>query len=177
MASTTISTSRVDPFLTYNFQVKWDNNYVAAVSKASGLSRTTDVVPFRSGGQPQSMYKIPGQTDYGALTLEQGVTFDTTFEQWANKVWYYPNTSKFGQEVSLKDFRKNLQLEMYNQAGQLVMRYNIYNCWPSEYTPLPELSAEANVVAFASLTLQNEGWSRDTSVTPPTLPSFNEPSN
>src|SRR5690606_32492547 len=125
MASTSVPTTRVDPFLTYNFQIKWDNKYVAAVWKVSGLTRTTNAVSFRSGGQPQTVYKIPGQTDYSPLTLEQGVTFDVTFEQWANKIWYYPNTAKFGQEVSLKDFRKNLQLEMYNQAGQLVVRYNI----------------------------------------------------
>lgn len=175
MASTNVPTTRVDPFLTYNFQVKWDGVYVAAVCKVSGLTRSTEVTTYRSGGQAQTVYKIPGQTSYGPITLEQGVTFDTTFEQWANKMWYYPNTSKFGNEVSLKDFRKNIQLEMYNQAGQLLLRYNIYNAWPSEYHALPELDAESNTVALASLTLQHEGWDRDTTVTPPTLPSFSEP--
>lgn len=167
MPNTSLPTTLVNPYLTYNFIIKWDNQPVAAVTRVSGLTRMTAVVPFRAGGQPQTTFKIPGQTDYQPVTLERGITTDHAFEQWANKVWDYPNTSKFGNEVSLKDFRKNIQIEVYNQAGQLAIRYNLYRCWPSEYTALPELSAQANVVALASLTLQHEGWDRDTSVQPP----------
>jgi phage tail-like protein len=167
VANTSLPTTLVNPYLTYNFIVKWDNQPVAAVSRVSGLTRTTSVVPFRAGGQPQTTFKIPGQTDYHPVTLERGITTDQAFEQWANKVWDYPNTTKFGNEVSLKDFRKNIQIEVYNQAGQLAIRYNLYRCWPSEYIALPELAAAANVVALASLTLQHEGWDRDTSVQPP----------
>ncbi len=177
MASTSAGATHSDPFLTYNFQVKWNNNYVASVNKVTGLERSTQVVKWRSGGQPQTTYCIPGQTDYSPITLEQGVTFDVTFEQWANKIWYLPNTQKFGQEVSLADFRQQVTLEMYNQAGQLVLRYFLYNCWPSEYKALPELDASSDTVALESLTLQNEGWNRDTTVTQPTLPSFTEPSS
>ena len=169
MPDTSLPTTLINPYLTYNFIVKWDNQPVAAVSHVSGLTRTTAVVPFRAGGQPQTTFKIPGQTDYHPVTLERGITTDPVFEQWANKVWDYSNSSKFGSEVSLKDFRKNIQIEVYNQAGQLAIRYNLYRCWPSEYTALPELSAEANVVALASLTLQHEGWDRDTSVQAPSV--------
>ena len=177
MPSTSLPTSPVNPFLTYNFLVKWDNAYVAAVNHVSGLTKRTAVVPFRAGGQPQTTFKIPGQTDYQPIVLSRGITTDPAFEQWANKMWYFPNTSQLGNEVSLADFRKNIQLELYNQAGQLVIRYNIYNCWPSEYTAMPELDSGANAVALASLTLENEGWDRDTSVTQPTLPSFTQPSS
>lgn len=167
MPGTSLPTTLVNPYLTYNFIVKWDNQNVAAVTRVTGLTRSTQVVNFRSGGQPQSSFKIPGQTDYTPVTLERGITTDPAFEQWANKIWSYPNTNQFGSEVSLADFRKNIQIELYNQAGQLAIRYNLYRCWPSEYTALPELQAEANVVALASLTLQHEGWDRDTSVQPP----------
>jgi phage tail-like protein len=177
MATTNASTYPNNPALTYNFMVKWDSNYVAAVSQVTGLTKTTAVVPFRAGGQPQTTFKIPGQTDYQPITLMRGITTDVTFEQWANKMWYYPNTQQFGEEVSLSDFRKDIQLEMYNQAGQLIIRYNIYRCWPSSYTALPDLDAGANVVALATLVLQNEGWDRDTTVTAPTLPSFTQPSS
>lgn len=176
MASTSVSTAApVNPFLTYNFRVKWNNSYVAAVTRVSGLTRTTETVPFRAGGQPQTTFKIPGQTDYQPIVLERGITTDPAFEQWANKLWYYPNTGQLGQEVSLADFRQDIQIELYNQAGQLVIRYNVYRCWPSQYTALPELSSSANVVALASLTLEHEGWDRDTTVTDPTLPSFTQP--
>lgn len=177
MATTSAATAPVNPFLTYNFLVKWDNTYVAAVTNVSGLTRTTEVVSFRAGGQPRSPYKIPGQTDYSPITLQRGITTDVTFEQWANKMWYYPNSAQLGQEVSLADFRKDIQIELYNQAGQLVIRYNVYNCWPSSYTALPDLDSESNVVALASLTLEHEGWDRDTSVTSPTLPSYTQPTS
>lgn len=177
MATTSAPTTPIDPVLTYNFRVMWDGQYVAAVTDVSGLTRRTEVVTFRAGGQPQSATKIPGQTDYEPIVLQRGITVDPAFEQWANKVWYQPNTAQLGQEVSLADFRKDIQIEMYNQAGQLVLRYNVYRCWPSEYVALPELSSQANVVALARLTLQNEGWERDPSVTAPTLPGFTQPSS
>jgi phage tail-like protein len=177
MADATVRTTPVDPFLTYNFLVSWDGNPVAAVTKVTGLTKKTETVTFRSGGQSQTPFKIPGTTDYQPITLERGVTFDVAFEQWANKMWYYPNTQALEQEVSLGDFRKNIQIALYNQAGQIVIRYNVYNCWPSEYTALPDLDSAANTVALARLTLEHEGWDRDTSVTPPTLPTFTQPSS
>lgn len=175
MADVSVRTTPPDPFLTYNFLVKWDGQAVAAVTKVTGLVKKTASVTFRSGGQSQTPFKIPGITDYAPVTLERGVTFDVVFEQWANKMWYYPNTQALGEEVSLADFRKNIQIELYNQAGQIVTRYNIYNCWPSEYTALPDLDSEANTVALARLTLEHEGWDMDTSVSIPTPPSFTQP--
>ena len=156
-----------NPYLTYNFQVLWDNTPVAAVTSVSGLTRKTQVVSFHAGGQPQSALKIPGQTDYQPIRLERGITISTAFEAWANRVWDYPNTKQLGNEVDLDSFRKDLQLVVYNQAGQATLRYNIYNCWPSEYTALPDLDAESNAVAIASLTIEHEGWDRDTTLTPP----------
>lgn len=161
MAADSLPTKPVNPYLTYNFLVKWDNKYVAAVTSVSGLTKRTAVVPFRAGGQPQTTYKLPGQTDYAPLRIERGITTDKEFEQWANKTWYLPNTNALGKEVQLDSMRKSIQLELYDQSGVLALRYNIYNCWPSEYTALPELNAQSNAVALASLTLEHEGWDRD----------------
>ena len=172
MADTSLPTTVAHPYLTYNFRVKWDGNYVAAVTSVSGLSRSTQVVAFHAGGQPQSAFKLPGQTDFAPITLQRGITTDTAFEQWANMVWYYPDTGQLGNQFNtLASFRKNIQIELYNQSGQLALRYNVYNCWPSEFTSLPDLQSEANVVAIASLTLQHEGWDRDLTVQPPTPPT------
>ncbi len=168
---------RTDPYLNFKFRVKWNNKYVAGVNKVTALTKTTEVVSFREGGSPGGSVKIPGQTDYGPITLERGLTFDVDFEQWANKIWYYPNTSKLGKEVSLKDFRQNIIIELYNEAGQKVMGYNVYECWPSEYTAMPELDGTGNAVAIQSLTLQNEGWTRDVTIKEPTAPSFTEPAS
>lgn len=173
MAQFSVNAERFDPYKNFKFRVKWDGRYVAGVSKVSALKRTTDVVDHREGGDPSMVRKSPAQTKWEAITLERGVTHDPEFEKWANKVWNF--NSGLGNEVSLADFRKNLTIEFYNEAGQLAISYNVFRCWVSEYQALPELDASGNAVAIQTLKLENEGWERDYSVTEPTEPSFDEP--
>jgi phage tail-like protein len=164
---------RFDPYKNFKFRIKWDGRYVAGVSKMSALKRTTEAVKHRDGGDPSSSRKSPGKTEYEAITLERGVTHDIEFEQWANKVWNWG--SGLGAEVSLKDFRKEVVLEVYNEAGQLAIAYKVYRCWVSEFQALPELDANANAVAIQTLKLENEGWERDYEVQEPGEPTFVEP--
>ena len=128
------------------------------------------MVEHREGGDPSSSRKSPGRTKYEAITLERGVTHDTDFEAWANKVWNYG--AALGAEVSLQDFRKNLTIEFYNEAGQLALAYKVYRAWVSEYQALPDLDANANAVAIQHIKLENEGWERDLTVPEPSEPSF-----
>lgn len=162
---------RLDPYKNFKFKVKWDGKYVAGISKVSPLKRTTEMVKHRDGGDPSSSHKSPGRTEYEAITLERGVTHDVDFEQWANKVWDF----KSNVEVSLKDFRKDITIDVFNEAGQIVISYNVYRCWVSEYQALPALDANANAVAIQTIKLENEGWERDTNVTEPTEPTYTEP--
>ena len=173
MAQFSVNVNRFDPYKNFKFRVKWDGKFVAGVSKVSGLKRTTEVVTHREGGDPSSSRKSPGRTEYEAITLERGVTHDSEFEKWANKIWNYG--SGLGAEVSLKDFRKEIILEVYNEAGQLAIAYKIYRCWVSEFQALPELDANANAVAIQTLKLENEGWERDYAVNEPTEDTFTEP--
>jgi phage tail-like protein len=173
MAQFSVNTNRFDPYKNFKFRVKWDGQYVAGISKVGGLKRTTEVVKHREGGDPSSTRKSPGRTEYEAITLERGVTHDVEFERWANKVWNFQGGS--GTEVSLKDFRKDLIIEVYNEADQKVLAYNVYRCWVSEFQALPDLDANANAVAIQHIKLENEGWERDYSVTEPTEPTFTEP--
>jgi phage tail-like protein len=173
MAEFSVNPQRVDPYKNFKFRVKWDGRYVAGVSKVSVMKRTTEVVKHRSGGDPSSSHKSPGRTEYDAISLDRGVTHDTEFEKWANKVWNY--NSGLGSEVSLADFRKNITVEVYNEAGQLALSYKIYRCWVSEYQALPDLDANANAVAIQHIKLENEGFERDYAVQEPQEPSFTEP--
>lgn len=173
MAEFTVNPKRFDPYKNFKFRIKWDGRYVAGVSKVSGLRRTTEVIHHREGGDPSSSRKSPGRTEYEAITLERGVTHDPEFENWANKVWKLG--AGLGAEVSLKDFRKDIVLELYNEAGQLVLAYKIYRCWVSEYEILPDLDANANAIAIEHIKLENEGWERDQSVKEPVEPSFKKP--
>jgi len=173
MSEFTVNATRVDPYKNFKFRLKWDGKYVAGISKVSPLRRTTEVIRHRQGGDPSTTHKSPGTTDYDAITLERGVTHDVEFEQWANKVWNFG--AGLGVEVSLADFRKDIILELYNEAGQLVIAYKIFRCWVSEYVGLPELDANGNAIAIQYIKLENEGWERDTSVVEPKEPSFTVP--
>jgi len=168
MAQFAVNTHRFDPYKNFKFRLKWDGRYVAGVSKASALKRSTEVVEHREGGDPSTSRKSPGRTKYEPITLERGVTHDLEFEAWANKVWHVG--TGLGAEVSLKDFRKDVILEVYNEAGQLALAYKIYRCWVSEYQALPDLDANANAIAIQHLKLENEGWERDADVKEPTEP-------
>jgi phage tail-like protein len=170
MAQFTVNPQRFDPYKNFKFRAKWDGRYVLGVSKVSALKRTTEVVEHREGGDPSTVRKSPGQTKFEPITLERGVTHDEEFEKWASKVWRLG--AGLGAEVSLRDFRKNVILEFYNEAGQLAIAYRIYNCWVSEYQALPELDASANAVAIQHIKLENEGWERDVEVTEPEEPSL-----
>ena len=171
MAQFSVNATRFDPYKNFKFRVKWDGRYVAGVSKVSALKRTTEVVEHREGGDPSSGRKSPGRTKYEPVTLERGVTHDTEFEKWANKVWNFQSNN----EVSLKDFRKDLIVDLFNEAGQKVISYKIFRCWVSEYQALPDLDANANAVAIQHIKLENEGWERDYEVAEPAEPSFVEP--
>lgn len=174
MAQFSVNAQRFDPYKNFKFRVKWDGKYVAGVSKVGALKRTTEVVEHREGGDPSTGRKSPGRTKYEAITLERGVTHDKEFELWANKVWNFG--AGLGAEVSLKDFRKDVIIEMYNEAGQLAIAYKVFRCWVSEFQAQPDLDANANAVAIQHIKLENEGWLRDNEVQEPTEPSFTTPS-
>lgn len=160
MAEFQVNPNRIDPYKNFKFRLKWDGKYVAAVSKVSGLKRSADVIEHREG-EPTTSHKSTGETQYEAITLERGLTQDAAFEEWANLVW------KLGSGPSLSELRKDIVIELYNEAGQLVRAYHVYRCWPSEYQAVSALDANDSSVAFERITLQNEGWERDTSVVEP----------
>jgi phage tail-like protein len=170
MAEFVVNAQRFDPYKNFKFRLKWDGRYVAGISKVTALKRTTEVVKHRQGGDPSTSRKSPGRSEFEAITLERGVTHDPDFEAWAAKVWQVG--VGLGSEVSLADFRKDVILDFFNEAGQLAISYKIYRAWVSEYQALPDLDANANAVAIQHIKLENEGWERDVAVVEPTEASF-----
>ena len=175
MAQFSVNAERFDPYKNFKFQVFWagNNSPIAGVSKVSMLKRTTEVVKHREGGDPSSSRKSPGRTEYEAISLERGVTHDKEFEIWANKIWNYG--AGLGLQVSLKDFRKDVLIKLYNEAGQLAITYKVYRCWVSEFQATADLDANANAVLIQHIKLENEGWERDYDVAEPAEVTFNEP--
>jgi phage tail-like protein len=174
MAQFSVNAQRFDPYPAHKFRVKWDGRYITGISRVSGLIRTTDVNDNRTGSDPSSPRLSPGQTEFAPITLWRGVSHDKEFEQWANKVWNYGEG--LGGEVSLKDFRKDITIELLNESGQVAIAYRVFRCWPTGFEALPELDAQKCGVAIQSITLANEGWERDYDVAEPTEQSFLEPS-
>ena len=168
-----VNVHRFDPYKNFKFRVIWNNRVVAGISKISPLKRVTEVIEHREGGDPNNIRKSPGRTKYEPITLERGVTHDTEFELWANKVWNLG--ASVGNEVSLKDYRRDIVIQLCNEAGQVVLAYKVFRCWVSEFQALPELDANADAIAIQHLTLENEGWVRDYDLTEPSDPSFTEP--
>ena len=164
MPKFTVNTHRFDPYRNFIFKIKWDNNYVAGLSKCSALKKSTPAVDWREGGDPTHVRKLPEQTKYEPITLDAGITHDTAFEEWANLVNNYQGSAA----MSLKNFRKDITIDVFNLQGAKVLSYNVFRCWVSEYQALPELDAAGNAVMIQTIKLENEGWERDAAVTEPT---------
>jgi phage tail-like protein len=172
-AEFTVNPTRFDPYKQFKFRVKWDGRYVPGVTFVSGLTRTTEVVTSRRGGSPSTEQRSPGQTAYEPIVLKRGRTHDQEFEKWVNKVWSFG--AGLGAEVSLSDFRKDIMIEMYNEAGQLALAWKVYRCWPSKYSAVTEFDANSTQVAIEEVILEHEGWERDLDIAEPSEPSFSTP--
>ncbi len=159
-----VNAYRFDPYKNYKFRVRWDGRIVAGVSKVSALKQTTEPVTHREGGDPSTPRHTPSTWKFEPITLDRGVTHDPEFENWAKKVW----NPEGDIAMSLKDFRKDIIIELLNEQGMVAKAYKVYRCWVSTYQALPEMDANAHAVAIEQIVLQNEGWERDQQVPEPT---------
>lgn len=164
MSMFTVNTHRFDPYQGFKFRVKWDNKIVAAVCGISALTRTTEPVVHRDGASPSNFRVSPGSTKFAPIVLERGVTHDTAFADWASLTFNLAGDAA----MSLKNYRKDIIIELLNHQGTVVMAYKVYRCWVSEYQALPELDANGTCVALEKIVLQHEGWERDVEVHEPT---------
>lgn len=157
MVQFSVNTHRFDPYKNMKFRVKWDGRYVAGVSKVSALKRSTEVVTHREGGDPSTSRVSPSLWKFEPITLERGITHDPEFEAWADKIY----NSEGDLAISLKSFRRDIIIELLNEAGQVAKAYKVFRCWVSEYQAMPELDANAHAIAIEHMVIQNEGWERD----------------
>jgi phage tail-like protein len=159
-----VNTHRHDPYRTFKFQILIDGQVVAGLKKMGALKKKTEPVKWRTAGDPSHERILPGGTSYEAVTLEQGLTHDPVFENWANLV----NNIEGDTAMSLKNFRKNIIINVLNIQGQVAISYQLFRAWVSDYQALPDFDAGSmNTVGIQTITLQHEGWQRDTSVVEP----------
>jgi phage tail-like protein len=107
---------------------------------------------------------LPGGTKYEPITLEQGLTHDLVFEEWANQV----NNMQGDAAMSLKNFRRDITINVLNLEGEVAISYYIRRAWVSEYQALPDFDAGTmNTVGIQTIKLEHEGWERDLDVPEP----------
>ena len=162
----TVNINRFDPYKSYRFLVYFgsDTSPVAAVSKVGALKRSSEVIEYREGGNA-IILKGLGRTKYEPIVLERGLTQDLDFATWANAAQVL---DKGSPSTSLKNLRKELRIDLLNEAGQPVHRYIVHRCWVSEFQALPDLDGGGNAVAIEHIKLENEGWEHDLSLAEPT---------
>ncbi|WP_367361230.1 phage tail protein [Syntrophus buswellii] len=159
-----VNTHRYDPYRTFKFQVVIDGKVVAGLKKMGALKKKTTPVKWRASNDPSHERIMPGGTSYDPVNLEQGLTHDPVFENWANLV----NNIQGDAALSLKNYRKDIIINVLNLQGKVAISYKLYRAWVSDYQALPDLDAgNMNTVGIQSITLQHEGWERDTSVAEP----------
>jgi phage tail-like protein len=161
-----VNTTRFDPYKAFRFLVYLDisTSPVAGVSKVGGLKRSSDAIEYKEGGSG-IIRKGLGRTKYEPITLERGVTHGDELEQWANAAQVL---DKGAPSQSLKNLRKEIRIELLNEAGQPVHRYLVHRAWVSEYQALSDLDAGGNAVAIEHIKLEHEGWEHDLSLSEPT---------
>ncbi len=160
-----VNTHRHDPYRTFKFQVIIDGKSVAGLRKMGALKKKTEAVKWRSAGDPSHERVMPGGSSYEPVTLEMGLTHDPIFEDWAKSV----NNIDGDSAISLKNFRKDIIINVLNLQGEVAISYKLYRAWVSDFQALPDLDAGSmNAVGIQTVTLQHEGWERDTSVSEPT---------
>lgn len=149
--------SSFDPYRKFKFRIKIDGSVVAGLTKCSALAISVESTDFRAGDHESFKRKLPGQVSFDAITLEQGVTQDKTFETWATAMSNYVGNKGTDAEKTPDAFRKDVDIEVYNLNNQRVKAYRVFQCWASKYTALPDLDATSSDVMIQTLELQNEG--------------------
>ncbi|MCY1078696.1 phage tail protein [Archangium lansingense] len=160
-----VNMQRFDPYKNYRFLVYFGDatTPVAGVSKVSGLKRSSDPIEYKEGGNALILKGL-GRTKYEPITLERGVTHDSTFEEWANAAQVL---DKGAPSTALSKLRRRVRIELLNEAGQPVHRYLVHDCWVSEYQALSDLDGGGNGIAIEHIKLEHHGWEHDLSLTEP----------
>ena len=129
-----------------------------AFQKVSGLKTSVEVVDYREGNMPDRMQKIPGMMSYDTVTLERGLSNDSDFKTWMEKVCKVstasagPNPPAAGDA----DYAKQVIITLYNKQGQAVKEYKLLDAFPSEYT-IGDFDASSNDVVISTIVLQHHG--------------------
>ena len=144
-----MATSRVDPFMGFNFRLEISGLQVAGFSEVSIPDLSIEKVDYREGTDP-AMRKLSGQSSVGTVSLKRGLTNSTELYDW------FTNISSLGAQLTL---RKTISIILLDTSGSEKMRWNCTKAWPSKLET-GSLDAKASDVVIETLEIETEGMTR-----------------
>ena len=99
----------------------------------SAIKRSTEVIEWREAGGPSVVRKLPGRTKFEPVTFEVGLTHDKQLIAWADQV----NSPQGDAAMSLKNYRKDVTVEVLNLQATPVMAFTLHRAWVSEFQARP----------------------------------------
>lgn len=149
-------------------------------TSVSGLSVTTESIPYREGGYNTSVHQIPGQSTFSPVTFQRGVVLGTKQHwDWMQRLYRVVtgNTrdETTGVDAASNDFRADVEIRVLqhpsggsasNPNGQeiiaaendlVAMRFKLYNAWPTALA-YSDLNAGDNALLVEQMTLVHEGF-------------------
>jgi phage tail-like protein len=193
------STLETDPIRNFRFLVTFKplnggggwltgtpSKVVVGFTSVSGLSVTTDSIPYREGGYNTTVHQIPGQTTFAPITLQRGVILGSDQHwKWMRKL--FATVQGTGTRAKAENFRAEIEIEVLshpipgsggentqltsdNYKDHVAMRFQVYNAWPTSVA-YSDLNAGDNAIFVEQLTLVHEGfdvnWAPDVNTSAP----------
>ncbi|HEX8734287.1 MAG TPA: phage tail protein [Pyrinomonadaceae bacterium] len=138
----------VDPYRAYNFKLEIMGITEAHFTEVSNMEVKVTPIAYREAGDSQVVHYVPGQTEYGAITLRYGLTSSRQLWDW------------FMTGVKGNVQRKNCSIIVLAADGKTeVLRWNLINAWAAQWRGAI-LNALDQEVAIESLTLVCETFER-----------------
>lgn len=170
---------RTDPLRNFKFQVQIIHPLVGNVANmgftnVAGLNMTTEAIPYREGGWNTNAHKLPGQTDFGPLTLIQGVMY-TQHGMWDLAKNMFSVQWGAGELARDTQFRFTTLIRVLDHpitkssnsgsgtdivgwpADQARLAFNVRDCWVGSVA-FNDLDAGGNAVLISQMTMHHEGF-------------------
>lgn len=153
-------------------------------TSVSGLSMTTESIPYRQGGYNTTVHQIPGQTTFSPVTLQRGVALGTDHSwHWMRQLFSViagnGNFDGGGTTGGARTFRCKVDINVLDHpvtgdrngavdgAGTAIrMRFRLYNAWISALS-YSDLNAGDNALLVEQMTIVHEGFDMHMSDTRP----------
>ncbi len=143
----------IDPQRSYNFRLEIDNVTEAYFHECCNIGVKVEKLMWRSGGNNQGVYCLPGRVEPTEVILRYGITASSDPNSMG--MWNWLQTAVQG-----KVERKNISIVLLDNDGSTpAVRFNLNRAWISEWRGA-NLNALSNGVAIEEMTLVYESLER-----------------